>query len=34
LVDDGSAAENAIEQMYDVADPYAYYGEGVKKGSE
>lgn len=34
LVDDGSAAENAIEQMYDVADPYAYYGEGEKKGSE
>jgi len=34
LVDDGSAAEQAIEQMYDVADPYAYYGEGETKGSE
>jgi hypothetical protein len=34
LVDDGSAAENAISDMYDVADPYAYYGEEEKKGTE
>lgn len=34
LVDDGSAAEQAISEMYDVADPYAYYGEGETKGSE
>jgi len=33
LVDDGSAAEQAIEEMYEVADPYAYYGDD-KKGSE
>lgn len=34
LVDDGSAAEQAIEAMFEVADPYAYYGESDKKGSE
>lgn len=34
LVDDGSAAEQAIEEMYEVADPYAYYGDTDKKGSE
>jgi RecB family exonuclease len=34
LVDDGSAAEPAIEAMYDEGDPYAYYGEQEKKGSE
>lgn len=34
LVDDGSAAEQAIEAMYEIADPYAYYGEQEKKGSE
>lgn len=33
LMDDGSAAENAIEQMFEVADPYAYYGD-EKKGNE
>jgi len=33
LVDDGSFAEQAIEEMYEVADPYAYYGDD-KKGSE
>ena len=35
LVDDGSAAEQAIEAMFEVADPYAYYGDDAeKKGSE
>lgn len=35
LVDDGSAAEQALEAMFEVADPYAYYGdETEKKGSE
>jgi hypothetical protein len=36
LIDDGSAAEAAIEQMYEVADPYGYYGkeEQDKKGVE
>lgn len=34
LVDDGSAAEQAIEAMFEVADPYAYYGDSEKKGSE
>ena len=34
LVDDGSGAEQAIEEMYEVADPYAYYGVTEKKGSE
>lgn len=35
LIDDGSAAEAAIEQMYEVADPYGYYGKDEeKKGSE
>lgn len=35
LIDDGSAAEAAIEQMYVVADPYGYYGKDEeKKGSE
>jgi hypothetical protein len=36
LIDDGSAAEAAIEQMYEVADPYGYYGkeEQEKKGTE
>lgn len=35
LVDDGSASEQAIEAMFEVADPYAYYGEDIeKKGSE
>lgn len=34
LVDDGSAAEQAIEAMFEVADPYAYYGDTEKKGSE
>jgi hypothetical protein len=33
LLDDGSAAEQAISEMYEVADPYAYY-ETDKKGSE
>jgi len=35
LVDDGSASEQAIEAMFEVADPYAYYGpDEEKKGSE
>lgn len=34
LVDDGSAAEQAIEAMYEVADPYAYYGSAETKGNE
>jgi hypothetical protein len=34
LVDDGSAAEQAIEVMFETADPYAYYGDSEKKGSE
>jgi CRISPR/Cas system-associated exonuclease Cas4 (RecB family) len=34
LVDDGSASEQAIEAMYEIADPYAYYGTQEKKGSE
>jgi hypothetical protein len=33
-MDDGSAAEQAIEEMYEIADPYAYYGDTDKKGSE
>ena len=35
LIDDGSAAEAAISEMYEVADPYGYYkSEDEKKGSE
>lgn len=34
LMDDGSAAEQAIEAMYEVADPYAYYGGAETKGNE
>jgi hypothetical protein len=35
LIDDGSAAEAAISEMYEVADPYGYYGKTEeKKGSE
>lgn len=34
LIDDGSAAEQAITEMFEVADPYAYYGEDKTKGSE
>lgn len=34
LVDDGSASEQAITEMYDVADPYAYYGTNETKGNE
>jgi hypothetical protein len=33
LIDDGSSSEQAISEMYEVADPYAYY-ETDKKGSE
>ena len=34
LVDDGSAAEQAISEMFVEADPYAYYGTQENKGSE
>jgi RecB family exonuclease len=35
LIDDGSAAEAAISEMYVVADPYGYYGKDEeKKGTE
>lgn len=34
LVDDGSAAEQAISEMFEEADPYAYYGTQENKGSE
>jgi len=33
LFDDGSAAEQAISEMYEESDPYAYYND-EKKGSE
>lgn len=34
LLDDGSAAEQAISETYAVADPYGYYNTEEKKGSE
>jgi RecB family exonuclease len=35
MIDDGSAAEAAIEQLYVVSDPYGYYGKDEeKKGTE
>lgn len=34
LIDDGSAAENAISEMFAESDPYAYYGTNEQKGSE
>ena len=34
LIDDGSAAENAIEELFEVSDPYAYYGVNEKKGND
>lgn len=34
MFDDGSAVEEAIENMFDTGDPYAYYGIDEKKGSE
>jgi rRNA maturation protein Nop10 len=34
LIDDGSAAEEAISEMYEVSDPYGYYKSEEKKGSE
>ncbi len=34
LLDDGSAAEQAISETYVVADPYGYYNTEDKKGSE
>jgi len=34
MFDDGSAAEQAISEAYVVADPYGYYNNEEKKGSE
>ena len=34
MMDDGSAAEQAISDMYNVGDPYDYYKQEDKKGSE
>jgi intein/homing endonuclease/CRISPR/Cas system-associated exonuclease Cas4 (RecB family) len=35
LIDDGSAAEAAIEEMYEVSDPYGYYkSTEERKGAE
>lgn len=35
LLDDGSAAEQAISEMYAVSDPYGYYNQQIEmKGSE
>jgi hypothetical protein len=34
LIDDGSAAEAAISDAFESADPYGYYGIEEKKGSE
>lgn len=34
LIDDGSAAEQAISDNFVVADPYAYYGTEETKGNE
>ena len=34
LIDDGSAAEAAISEMYVSSDPYGYYKSDDKKGSE
>lgn len=33
LIDDGSASEEALSEMFEQSDPYAYYGSD-KKGSE
>ena len=34
MFDDGSAAEAAIEDAFEAADPYAYYASDIeKKGS-
>jgi len=34
LIDDGSAAEQAISESYVASDPYGYYNTEEKKGSE
>lgn len=34
LFDDGSAAEQAVSEMFEVGDPYGYYSTQEKKGSE
>jgi hypothetical protein len=34
LIDDGSAAEQAISDSFESSDPYGYYGIEEKKGSE
>jgi hypothetical protein len=33
MFDDGSAAEQALSEMYEESDPYAYY-DTEKKGGE
>jgi len=34
MFDDGSAVEQAIEELFVESDPYAYYGTNETKGSE
>lgn len=34
MFDDGSAVEDALDNMFDKGDPYAYYGINEQKGSE
>ena len=34
MFDDGSAVEDAIDNLFDKGDPYAYYGINEQKGSE
>ena len=34
MFDDGSAVEQALSDSYEIADPYAYYTNEEKKGSE
>jgi len=34
LIDDGSASEAAISEMYEVSDPYGYYNKQEQKGNE
>lgn len=34
MFDDGSAVEIAIEELYEIGDPYSYYDSDNKKGSE
>jgi hypothetical protein len=34
MFDDGSAVEQAIENVFDEGDPYDYYGVDNKKGTD